>query len=606
MAKIAKYFYVVLIGHTPGIYNTIEKCKEQVNNFPFAYYRKCLTSEKANEFFNNYQLKTKRKNEIPYIAENKPPPKISNPPVLIQKHGCCKDNERDCFSGIGINYADGSKQITEPLPGVLQTNNRAELYAVIRAIETCENQDKVIEIKTNSRYVVNACEDLFEKLDFLVTKKIGKVYFTHIFGHNREIENKIADKLAKKGFREINEYSIQGSSSDSSSETKFVAFSFKEISSSESENKKEEQQRLKKKTTAYNNFVKEEFPNFKEEFDNSNEIMKMIGDKWKTRARTEANKTYYFDTLWKRIFFHRFFQKKSNFSNFELRDISVHLKIATYHNKQRDYMINISVKQGNQVITPLQSPLTIRAYIIEICDIDLAKKTSVNITDLLVDYNLQNMQFKKNITVHLQNEITIDCSTCQFTEDEIALYYIDWMYQFKKQDSKNNNSIILALGDNFNVAKGDSEIPSFLSDGYLEAAYMPDMKHGPTFNAEKEMMQKKELIFPNTFENVIFTIIQKVNTKQNNIELHDIAIQLKFTLVHNEDIQKRTQIPVHGNESIYITPLVEAIKLKFFIVEICDKAIAMEAEPSISDIILNGDIQDIQFREYIEPHLETE
>ncbi|CAG8720710.1 6859_t:CDS:2, partial [Gigaspora rosea] len=50
----------------------------------------------------------------------------------------------------------------------------------------------------------------------------------------------------------------------------------------------------------------------------------------------------------------------------------------------------------------------------------------------------------------------------------------------------------------------------------------------------------------------------------------------------------------------------EAIKLKFFIVEICDKAVAIEAELSIGDIILNSDIQNIQFREYIEPYLETE
>ncbi|CAG8798262.1 32717_t:CDS:2 [Gigaspora margarita] len=141
-------FYVVLIGHTPGIYDTLEKYKEQVNNFPFAYYRKCLTLEKANEFFNNYQLKTKRKNEILNL----------NDKIVIYTDGSCKDNEK------------------------------AELYTVIRAIETCENQDKVIEIKTDSRYVVNACEvwinnwkknnwktlrnkvvknkDLFEKLDF--------------------------------------------------------------------------------------------------------------------------------------------------------------------------------------------------------------------------------------------------------------------------------------------------------------------------------------------------------------------------------------------------------------------------------------------------------
>ncbi|CAG8793004.1 28558_t:CDS:2, partial [Gigaspora margarita] len=110
--------------------------------------------------------------------------------------GCCKDNEKGCFSEIGIYYANGSKQITEPLLGSLQSNNRAELYTVICAIETCENQDKVIKIKTDSRYVINAY--------FLITKRNGKIYFTHIFEHDDVIENEIADKLAKKVSNQIN------------------------------------------------------------------------------------------------------------------------------------------------------------------------------------------------------------------------------------------------------------------------------------------------------------------------------------------------------------------------------------------------------------------
>ncbi|RIB01212.1 hypothetical protein C2G38_2231525 [Gigaspora rosea] len=101
-------------------------------------------------------------------------------------------------------------------------------------------------------------------------------------------------------------------------------------------------------------------------------------------------------------------------------------------------------------------------------------------------------------------------------------------------------------------------------------------------------------------------LFQKINTKQKNLELHDIVVQFKFTSVHNEDIQKRTQIPIFNGKTINITPLVESLKLKFFIIEICDKDIATHSNPTINDIILTGDIQNIQFRNYIEPHLETE
>ncbi|CAG8747752.1 320_t:CDS:1, partial [Dentiscutata heterogama] len=116
---------------------------------------------------------------------------------------------------------DGSKQITESLPGSLQDNNRAEIYTVVRALETCENREKVLEIRTDSRNMVNAFEswiniwktrdwktsrnvvvknkDLFERIDILTSNRIGKVYFTYIRGHKGVVENKNADRLAKKG-----------------------------------------------------------------------------------------------------------------------------------------------------------------------------------------------------------------------------------------------------------------------------------------------------------------------------------------------------------------------------------------------------------------------
>jgi ribonuclease HI len=212
MPKIISYYYAVLIGRTPGVYKTWEECKEQVNSYPLAYYKKCLSLETAFAIFNEFQLKFKQKNEILSNDSDK---------IIIFTDGSYKDNKKGSYAGIGIYHDDGTKKIAEPLPGLLQSNNRAELYAVIRAIETCENQDKVIEIRTDSRYVINAYElwinewkkrnwktvrnklvknkDLFEKLDSLINKRLGKVYFTHVFSHSNVIENNLADKLAKKG-----------------------------------------------------------------------------------------------------------------------------------------------------------------------------------------------------------------------------------------------------------------------------------------------------------------------------------------------------------------------------------------------------------------------
>ncbi|CAG8640927.1 6312_t:CDS:2, partial [Scutellospora calospora] len=94
------------------------------------------------------------------------------------------------YAGIGIYYKDGSKEITKPLPGNIRTNNRAELFAIIRSIKTCENQEKILEIRTDSRYVVN--------FDKLVNNRKGKIIFIYVKAHVEITENKIADKLARR------------------------------------------------------------------------------------------------------------------------------------------------------------------------------------------------------------------------------------------------------------------------------------------------------------------------------------------------------------------------------------------------------------------------
>ncbi|CAG8634064.1 25231_t:CDS:2 [Dentiscutata erythropus] len=105
------------------------------------------------------------------------------------------------------------------------------------------------------------------------------------------------------------------------------------------------------------------------------------------------------------------FQEMSSFKNFELQDISIYLKITTYYNRVQGNTINIPVAKSNQVIMSLLGSLKVKAYIIEICNIELAKKQDVTLNDILVDFNFQHIQFRKSITVHLENKIMINCSS---------------------------------------------------------------------------------------------------------------------------------------------------------------------------------------------------
>ncbi|CAG8529684.1 13747_t:CDS:1 [Ambispora leptoticha] len=220
-------------------------------------------------------------------------------------------------------------------------------------------------------------------------------------------------------------------------------------------------------------------------------------------ARKDAqNQTFYFDSLWNRMMTFRLFQTKKfePFKRFQLIDISIHLQIVTYHNEDKTNTIRIPTIGGNTIITPLISELIIKSYIVELCDRDLAKKKELGVDDLLIDVDLQNIQFKNNIKPIISTETVINCSTCTFTTDEIIicldlnkmdvclkneesdtesaffekgnylfvmfLDYNDFMFKTKKISGQAPTG---SLGENLNLATGNTGIPSFIGDGSIES-----------------------------------------------------------------------------------------------------------------------------------------
>ncbi|KAH8920016.1 RnaseH-domain-containing protein [Atractiella rhizophila] len=112
-------------------------------------------------------------------------------------------------------------EISERLPGKVQTNNRAELYAIIRVLESDPTPDKPLTILTDSKYSIQCLQDWFpawqrngwrtaskkpvENLDLILLclmllrgrKKAPK--FVHVRGHEGIEGNENADKLANNG-----------------------------------------------------------------------------------------------------------------------------------------------------------------------------------------------------------------------------------------------------------------------------------------------------------------------------------------------------------------------------------------------------------------------
>jgi ribonuclease HI len=72
---------------------------------------------------------------------------------IIYTDGCCINNgKKNARGGIGVYFGENdNRNLSEKLLGEKQTNNRAELTAVIRALEVTSNSN--MKIYTDSMYV---------------------------------------------------------------------------------------------------------------------------------------------------------------------------------------------------------------------------------------------------------------------------------------------------------------------------------------------------------------------------------------------------------------------------------------------------------------------
>lgn len=133
--------------------------------------------------------------------------------IKIYTDGGCSNNGRSGASaGIGV-YFEGLayEGLSERLYGK-QTNNRAELTAIIRALEVVNGDDNIL-IHTDSEYSIKGISgvnkikkngDLFNELSRLIKKRKGETKFKKVRGHTGIVDGNFhADKLASDA---INKY----------------------------------------------------------------------------------------------------------------------------------------------------------------------------------------------------------------------------------------------------------------------------------------------------------------------------------------------------------------------------------------------------------------
>ena len=147
--------------------------------------------------------------------------------VKVWTDGACKDNQNQTKSvaGVGVYFGEDSPlNLSEPLLGEKQTNQRAELTAIIKALEIIDSDRNVLVI-TDSKYAMKGLtewmknwkkngwknaknkpvenKDLWVKLDNLLetseNEKRRTVKFEWVKGHSKDKGNTEADKLATFG-----------------------------------------------------------------------------------------------------------------------------------------------------------------------------------------------------------------------------------------------------------------------------------------------------------------------------------------------------------------------------------------------------------------------
>ena len=234
-------FYAVANGRTVGVFTNWTDCKHSVQGFSGAVFKKFDTKIDAEAFIASKSLNLSQSvpvsadvpiksnetntNSFDMLTEFSRSPALSlrlAPDYYVYTDGACsKNGMRGASAGIGVYFGEGDvRNISKRLPGK-QTNNVAELTAIISVfpfIESDIRTGKRIAIVTDSEYSIKCASSYGERcskkgwVDDIPNKELVRqiytlysrepnIRFIHVKAHTGQsdihsVGNHHADRLA--------------------------------------------------------------------------------------------------------------------------------------------------------------------------------------------------------------------------------------------------------------------------------------------------------------------------------------------------------------------------------------------------------------------------
>lgn len=176
--KAPERWYVVMKGRQIGYTESMEEFMNSVNGFDGCEYESFDSSKEALARAQLLGLPVigespvQKRHKTDSSAEDESISRLysdnNHNRINVYTDGSCLYNGgKVAYAGCGVFWEDGNGQnMSFPLEGEIQTNNRAELMAVCKSVqifkERSDHKTKKLRIHTDSEYVINSLTVFYE------------------------------------------------------------------------------------------------------------------------------------------------------------------------------------------------------------------------------------------------------------------------------------------------------------------------------------------------------------------------------------------------------------------------------------------------------------